>query len=537
MATLFIRFPSRRYHATPWGHHVNEGLIEWPPSPWRLLRALLSVGYTSGMWDGHGPPASARGMFEKLASVLPVFHLPRACGAHSRHYMPTEKQNKNGLPVTTLVFDTWAQVDGEGLGITWDVALRDEERLLLSDMAERLGYLGRSESWVEMRLLADDEPMPKGELCAPCNDPPPPGLEQITLLAPQTAADYRKWRLEAEESVLRSSTGKAGKVSKKKMEKEMEAYPVDLIAALHSETGWLHKHGWSQPPGSRRVFYHRPVGALEAGAPRPLFNAVTPEPVQFMLLSMTFPGGNDHALPQVTRALPQAELFHRALTSHVNRLQLICPVIVGRDERRRPLKGAHDHAHVLPLDLDGDGHLDHLLVYAKAGLDGDAQATVRNVRKIPAKNLAEPIRLAVVGVGGIEDLRRITGDYGRQLGAVLGPEGGARRWISLTPFVAPRYLKTYGRNTLTGQVAAELASREYPAQVEVRVVEPGENPEYLKHRHFIRVRRSGPQPPLDFGYTLELRFDVPIFGPLCLGYAAHFGLGLFAASGTSGTQK
>lgn len=28
-----FRFPARRYHATPWGNHVNEGLIEWPPSP------------------------------------------------------------------------------------------------------------------------------------------------------------------------------------------------------------------------------------------------------------------------------------------------------------------------------------------------------------------------------------------------------------------------------------------------------------------------------------------------------------------------
>jgi CRISPR-associated protein Csb2 len=39
--TLRLRFPGGRYHATPWGHHVNEGQVEWPPSPWRLLRALM----------------------------------------------------------------------------------------------------------------------------------------------------------------------------------------------------------------------------------------------------------------------------------------------------------------------------------------------------------------------------------------------------------------------------------------------------------------------------------------------------------------
>src|SRR5690606_34470106 len=39
MPTVLVEFPGGRYHAPPWGHHVNEGQIEWPPCPWRLLRA------------------------------------------------------------------------------------------------------------------------------------------------------------------------------------------------------------------------------------------------------------------------------------------------------------------------------------------------------------------------------------------------------------------------------------------------------------------------------------------------------------------
>src|SRR6266481_5124917 len=38
-----LKFPGGQYHATPWGRHVNEGVPEWPPSPWRLLRALVAV--------------------------------------------------------------------------------------------------------------------------------------------------------------------------------------------------------------------------------------------------------------------------------------------------------------------------------------------------------------------------------------------------------------------------------------------------------------------------------------------------------------
>ena len=42
--TIKLTFPGGRYHATPWGRHVNEGVPEWPPSPWRLLRASWRYG-------------------------------------------------------------------------------------------------------------------------------------------------------------------------------------------------------------------------------------------------------------------------------------------------------------------------------------------------------------------------------------------------------------------------------------------------------------------------------------------------------------
>src|SRR5215472_6902132 len=119
MATLVLTFPARRYHGTPWGHHVNEGLIEWPPSPWRLLRALISVGYTSGEWKE--PPAAARSLIEKLAAVLPSYRLPHAAAAHSRHYMPIGGLRKEAVEKTTLVFDAWARVAGGALTVRWPV--------------------------------------------------------------------------------------------------------------------------------------------------------------------------------------------------------------------------------------------------------------------------------------------------------------------------------------------------------------------------------------------------------------------------------
>ena len=95
MPTLILQFPAGRYHATPWGHHVNEGLIEWPPSPWRLLRGLLATGYATLHWPADGPPPEGRSLIEKLSSELPVYSLPKAVGSHSRHYMPMARF-KNG---------------------------------------------------------------------------------------------------------------------------------------------------------------------------------------------------------------------------------------------------------------------------------------------------------------------------------------------------------------------------------------------------------------------------------------------------------
>jgi len=101
--TLKLTFPAGRYHATPWGRHVNEGIPEWPPSPWRLLRALVAV------WRRTCPGISEERAKNLLTMLLepPVFSLPPHRVAHTRHFMPWEKK---GPADRTLVFDTFVSV-------------------------------------------------------------------------------------------------------------------------------------------------------------------------------------------------------------------------------------------------------------------------------------------------------------------------------------------------------------------------------------------------------------------------------------------
>lgn len=540
MPALVLTFPGRRYHATPWGHHVNEGLIEWPPSPWRLLRALLAVGYSTLGWDGDitapwrsRPPSPAASLLEKLANVLPRYRLPAAVGTHTRHFMP--KLGFDDPKDKTLVFDTWAHIDAGELWVHWPLELSTEEHAMMTRLASRLSYLGRSESWVVARWVADDQAaLPHADVC-PCHESPKPGpdWDQIALLAPEPVQAYEAWRTRQLQQALANlplpeAPRKPPKSLLNQRDKLTAPYPETLLACLQTDTTWQRSHGWSQPPGSRKVLYWRRADAI---ATRAVQAGPQPRPettVSFVLLGLATEHRNLHALPGMARSLPQGEMLHEQLVGGRNRLSpgAVPSVLTGQDSEGRPLGGAHRHAHLLSLDLDGDGHIDHLLAWAPAGLDNLDQQALRMARGTYTKGGTGRLALTWAASGEREDLLQLAEPFGTALRRAIGR---SCTWTSVTPFVPPRFLKRSGRNTLVGQVQAELASRGLPAAVEVLWRDPQFCDLARRQRHFVRRRRRGPQPPADQSFTLVLRFAEPVEGPLCLGYGSHFGLGRFEA--------
>ena len=534
MTTLALRFPAGRYHATPWGHHVNEGIVEWPPSPWRFLRAFISVGHATLGWDDVVPEV-ARRLVSALASVPPVYMLPPAGVGHTRHYMPLAVLD-GGREKTGLVFDAFARPGGGVLSVTWPVDLDPEARALLGALAARLGYVGRAESWVEAELLpVATAPLP-GVPCWPSlpgGQTPGRGWEQVSLLAPIGADAYARWR-EAEVSALLAQPdlqpagkGKLTPALKKKRDQAVAPYPPDLWSCLTTSTSSLQSAGWSQPPGSQRLLYWRRTDALEV-APAPVRHPGITSPVEAVLLAISLPSGNTHALPPAGRVLPQAELLHRAAVGLLGRGKPVAAgsELVGRDEAGLPLKG-HRHAHVLPLDLDADGHLDHALFWAPSGFGPEAQMAIRELRETWTKGGPGALRVSVAAAGSLASLRGLPDPWGANLRKVTDP---ATVWRSATPFVPPRHVKERGANTLEGQVQAELAGRGLPAAAGIRVFDRDEALN-ARFRHFVLERsRGGPPPPVRCWFGLELRFDAPVPGPICLGYAAHFGLGRMEAA-------
>jgi CRISPR-associated protein Csb2 len=545
MPTLRLRFPGGRYHATPWGHHVNEGQIEWPPSPWRLLRSLLACGFNTQGWsDATSMPPSARHLIEKLAGVLPSYRLPTASAAHSRHFMPVGVLDK-GREKTTLVFDTWADVGDDVIEIHWPCELTTDESELLGKLAKCLGYLGRSESWVEAELIAD--PTHNGFQAMPHSDGlhPGRGWEQITLMAAIPPTDYDSWREKETSEVTQTIPQPAGKNNRKptttqvrdfekKVATAVAPYPVDILACLTKDTAWWKSHRWNQPPGSQRVVYWRRANSLAVAVPTKSVRR-NEKTVTTMLLAVTTPSGNRSALPLVTRTLPQAELFHRAIVGRVgNGREVDCQELTGKDANGKPLANGHQHAHVIPLSLrdagDGQRRIDHILVHAPMGLSPAAQHAIQTLRRTWMKGGSGDLQVALAASGDISILRSLSGALQESVQALFPAEANGTEWVSATPFVPPRFLKKSGRNTLFGQINAELKCRHLPAAAVVEVLaEPT-----LDFRHFVVARRDAMQaPPVSFGMALRIVLEQPLEThqvPLILGYGSHFGLGLFVSN-------
>jgi CRISPR-associated protein Csb2 len=526
MLALEVRFPGRRFHATPWGRHVNEGEVEWPPSPWRLLRALLAVWYHKAYDEI--PAAHMVAIVRALCEEAPAYQLPRSAAGHSRHYMP------DGAGDTSLVFDTFLRLDGDAaLLVVWrGVALPPEVLGSLRHLTDRVGYLGRAESWADVRVRERWD----GDLTlVPC-DTPDAGEEVARLLEPSTWGQYETFRAaflrERGAALLQDARLKALRkgqdpdtikaLSAKATRALEDELPATLFDALQADTTGLRKAGWSCPPGARWGTW---AWRAREEAPSPLLHEASAAPrgaqvARFAVASQ--------AAPRLTEVLRFHEAVHSRLCriSH-GRFGEAHPVFTGRAEDGRPREG-HQHSFLLGERVGRHGHLTRLLVYAPEGFDDDAQATLVALREVHWKDHDAQLTLE-----GIEPLAAA-----RATSALLGC---AQRWVSCTPFVSPRVLKWTragaprldARGLQRGGALSELyrllEAQGLPAPVSIEPLPQTELAGRPTRWSDFQTRRGqgGGVRGHGHGEGFRLCFDAPVQGPLVLGYGAHFGLGLF----------
>ena len=507
MIAIELRFLTGRVHATPWGRQVNEGVVEWPLSPWRILRALIATWYQKA--QDRVEESTLRSLIDKLAPDPPSFYLPKASTGHTRHYMPYLKGSEQK---TTMVFDTFVHIlNQESVRITWpNVDLTPDETQVLHILLERMGYFGRAESLVEAALdsqPADNlnaKPLIDGDRLRADE-------ELVRLIAPMLDTDYQMWR----EGYL--AAVKSPEESSKKPKKKAAAVslPANVFEALLADTGDLKKAGWNQPPGSRWVDYALPRDAFKI---QPVARVVSaprlPTVARFVIASQV--------LPLLTQAVSVAERVHQTLVKVSDN----APVFTGRDGDSSPLQG-HRHCYIFCESTTHRGTINSLTLYAPMGFDSNARTAL------------ERLRLRKVWGHGGHDLQMILLGVGERDQCPLFAE--APEWRSVTPFVSTRHAKIHhdGRPKLD-ESGLPIGSAEHdlrrlireaglPEPIQITAMKVGQlGGKPVNWLSFQRTRKHGDgRHAGQVGHGFQILFPQPVRGPLAFGYACHMGLGLF----------
>ncbi len=555
MVQIKLGFPTGRYHATPWDHHVNEGVVEWPPSPWRILRALIATRYLKALDEVEEQTLTQ--LIHELASTHPSYSVPSTATAHTRHYMPIgQLDKKSGQERTTKVFDTFVHVPKDSsLTISWpNLSLSRECEEALALLLGRMSYLGRAESWIEASLVRQASTATESESAhqqqastpvesdnvRPLNEDGVIAEDQelFRLLCPLPSEDLAAWRSRAFEEELERQlaisqekarvSGKdpqKQKLSKKDKDKIDARFPRTVLEALEVETGTLQKQGWSGIPGARWVDYVRPRDLLNSSANRArqfYTKSDLPTVARFAVASQV--------PPRLTDALPFSEKIRQALMKYSDGH----PVFSGKTEDGSPLQG-NQHAFILPEANGEHGRITHVTLSAPMGFDGEAHNALDHLRKVWGHG-KHTTQLILLGVGQPKDFA------GSDLRAGLCPllcESSV--WESRTPFVPTRHAK----NTRQGQPKLDetglqigsaehdlkrlLADQGYPIPKRVDSIKTTDlNGKKTRWLQFRTLRRSGGGARgANQGFGFRIIFDRRVLGPIALGYGAHFGLGMF----------
>lgn len=416
---LRIAFPWGRYHATGWGRHVNEGAIDWPPAPWRLLRALYAT------WQHRLPDLPAdtvHGLLGALAAELPDYVVPPHQVAHTRHYMPDGAfafgKIEEGRDKT---FDTFAVVErGAAVYVRWPVDLPPDQHDALTRIATRVPYLGRAESVCEADL-ATAVPDDAGTPVRPANGHQPTGATRIPLLSPTV--------------------------------------PLDLAALL--------RRGHPDPAGTRWVDYQFDAPATTAPTRRTTpARAAAPTAIRWTYTA--------RAQPSITAAVTLGHVLRRACQSAYGRHNGggASPTLSGRASDGPVRADQHSHAHYLALSSDGV-HIDTLLVWAPERFSPDEVSALATLPGLTGHGHIpdfRPGRLGLTALGAVEHV----------VPELAGP---ATQWHTVTPFAPARHAKrgTSWDDHVADQIRFELRVRRLPAPAAIEIT-PGEALRYRRYR-------------------------------------------------------
>lgn len=572
MAELVLeaRFPFGRYAAVPWFRSRREttGNVEWPPSPWRIARALVAAAYSNG---GDDLVDSTVHLVRRLAERLPTYGLPPSSEVVYFQWMPqlafddspaAADRSDNGH--TQLAVDPDAT-----LAIRWTgVELSDVERDLLSTLTRSVRYLGQSVAVCELRLGRTFD-QGRRSLAAPVGPNEPSSLPYgegrvVSLLVPEPRITREQLELATTAGGVKAMPAPPGTRWVEYAVRSPRPRPHRREPFVHGVIYRLDGHHRPGRASADELARRHPGLSLARLVRRALLRQIGDEDVRLIdddgdgraerlcvrlsppvplarassVLApprpLTGPGiecrmvaeridwdphdaeparqpgplafrMTSRALPPLADAVVVAETFRRRLLGVAGRR-------LGADRIPPHLSGKHPDGR--PLQ-NGHRHL-HVLVVASSS--GDRADTLvvwapdgfsRDEREIIRGTSLPMLRGTPIRLEPAEPA------------LLLGP---TRRWVSHTPFLPPRHTRRRGGRlvpTVAQQVVEELARRGLPEPVEV---EDASGP--WRAFRMLRREKAGAQPSLG-AHGLALTFADTVTGPICLGRNSHFGMGLF----------
>lgn len=181
--------------------------------------------------------------------------------------------------------------------------------------------------------------------------------------------------------------------------------------------------------------------------------------------------------------------------------------------------GSHAHAFYLPEDADGDGALDHILIFAEAGIEPPVVRALANVERLSLGRRRVVVTPNWMGA--------------RLAGGMFGP---ALTWQAITPYVTPKWrLSKTGRErpqfAPEVQLTTEIVARGLPPPVAIEW-QPSNAGVFANDFAVTGPGKIAARPPRDAVAAFpKLHFSEPVWGPLAFGFGAHFGLGVLLPAG------
>jgi len=409
MLTIQVKLPWERYHAHPWGQ--NPGRVaepEWPPSSWRLLRALAAAWFRAN--PGRPEPKELHALLKTLASELPHIGVGKVAFAKTVHYQPnygqTDKGEKELAAYSRTRHENLFAATADPFYFRWEnVSLDDAQTTLLKTLLENVAYFGRADSICEAEIICS-EPSDIG-WCKPClseSGAPQKRISQACrdVFCPNPA-DFRATDL----WILRANAERVENPS------DQPTVPKHLInqllaADMRVDGGML--VSYQMPEGWPRKWLVT-TAQTTRGRSAAKDISIGPKVAHYLRFSLQC------RVPVAARfAVDVANLFHKTVCKILG--DQASPALTGKD-----ITG-HQHAFYLPT---GDGTvLTDLHIWCPLGFtrqEMDILTRVRHLRWGKSRFEINPILIAAT--------KEVPADSGLSFNAT------AKVWESVTPFVPP----------------------------------------------------------------------------------------------------